>query len=463
LRVSKNLSVIGFWNQVTFDGRVDPIFVPGTGRMPVSIEPLEYYGVPWLMQHNVSSHYGALASANLGGGWKARLGLFRSESDTRANHAEVIAGLAEDGTAVRRISKDPPHRIGSTSGEARLWRDLHEGPRLHTLTLSLRGRERISTFGGGTTITLPRAPVRGEQPDEPPFALTAVTRERIRQWTLGLAYQLSWKGLGSLSLGVQRTDYRDRVDIPNAGFNVAHDPIWLPTATVAFAAAKNLVVYGSYTRGIEASGVAPDTAANRTAVLPAKETRQMDAGVRWKSPLGMHVVAGLFSITKPYFAANAQNVYTELGTVEHRGAELSVSGSPLKGLRIIAGAVLLDARVTGSPQRDGRVGRVPFDKPRTTLSFNANYDVAQLPGLSLSVKAVHRSSRYADALDLVRLNPVTIIDTSLRYRIKISGTDAQLRLSVQNIGGAVDWQIVGSGGYQIYTDRQMSCALTINM
>jgi iron complex outermembrane receptor protein len=185
--------------------------------------------------------------------------------------------------------------------------------------------------------------------------------------------------------------------------------------------------------------------------------------LRWRAPLGFRVVAGVFSISKPYFAANSQNFYTELGTVRHRGAELSLSGSPVRGLRIVAGAVLLDARVTGPPARDGQVGRTPVDQPRRTFSFNANYDLARVPGLSVWLKAVNRSSRYADSLDLAKLPPATIVDAGIRYRLRLVGRDALARLSIQNLGNVYDWQVAGSGGYQVYTARQISCALTIDL
>lgn len=221
--------------------------------------------------------------------------------------------------------------------------------------------------------------------------------------------------------------------------------------------------YSSYTKGIEGSGVAPDSAANRTALLPAILTTQIDGGIRWKMPGGLRLVAGLFSVTKPYFAADNRNIYIELGEVHHRGLEVSVAGNPMKGLTVVAGAVVLDAEVTGVPVEDGRVGRTPVDKPRTTLTLNSQYDIPSVTGLSVTMNATRRGTRYADSLDRVKLPAVTLVDLGVRYRFSLNKIPSLLRFTVQNVGNTYDWQLVGSGGYQVYTARQFSLALTVDL
>jgi iron complex outermembrane receptor protein len=51
-------------------------------------------------------------------------------------------------------------------------------------------------------------------------------------------------------------------------------------------------------------------------------------------------VAGVFDIRKPYFNTDETNVFTILGDVRHRGAELSLAGNPIDSVSLIAGAVL---------------------------------------------------------------------------------------------------------------------------
>ena len=78
----------------------------------------------------------------------------------------------------------------------------------------------------------------------------------------------------------------------------------------------------------------------------------------------MRLVVGAFDVRKPYFNLDPGLVYKQLGTVRHRGLEISLAGEPVKGLNVVAGAVLMKPRVTrrgGRPRPDrhqaGRPGR----------------------------------------------------------------------------------------------------------
>jgi iron complex outermembrane recepter protein len=135
----------------------------------------------------------------------------------------------------------------------------------------------------------------------------------------------------------------------------------------------------------------------------------------------------------------------------------------VKGLTVVTGAVLLDAKVTGKPVEDGRVGETPVDKPRTTFTFNSQYDIPFVAGLSVTQNATRRGERFADSLDRVKLPAVALVDLGVRYRFSFDKIPALLRFTVQNVGNSYDWQLVGSGGYQVYTARQFSLALTVDL
>ncbi|HEX8415275.1 MAG TPA: TonB-dependent receptor [Sphingomicrobium sp.] len=423
-----------------------------------------YPGPRWADQRNVVTHYGTLAQARLGSRWALAGGLFRSLTDTVRNHALVLTGLTSDGTAVQRITRDPRQRIQSTSGEARVSRSFSDEDRLHTLHLSYRGRDRRSFYGGGRAIEFGRVDVNHvPRVEEPLFSIGEQTRERVRQHTIGLGYDGRWRGIGSLSLGVKRTDYRKRVERPGAAIAVTHDPAWLYNGTLAIEASTRLAFYGSYTRGIEESGIAPDSAVNRTQALPAILTTQADAGLRWTLPGGMRLVAGLFDVQKPYFAADERNVFAELGVVRHRGAELSMAGSPVDNLTVVAGAVLMRPRVTGEPVEAGRVGRRPVGQTVRLLTFNAQYAVPALQGLTLTFNASHHGDRVADTINLVQVPPQTIIGVGFRHRFELGKTPALLRFQVTNVTNAFDWQVTGSNSYQVNAPRTATLFLTMDL
>lgn len=463
-RPREGLEIIPFWSRIdTWDREATPIYIPAGPYLPPRVERRLYPGPDWADQRNIVTHLGGIAKWRAGGGWALAAGLFRSVTETPEQYAHILADLTPDGTATRRISRDPLQKVAATSGEVRLSRTIEAGRSRHSLHATLRGRLRDSLFGGGRALSFGRVgvedPIRVARPE---IAVGAQTVEDVSQWIAGLAYDGRWSGIGTIGLGLQRTGYRKTVARPDAAPSRTVDHAWLPTATLALDLAPKLALYGSYTRGLEESGIAPDSAANRTEVLPAILTSQADAGLRWKATERLNVVAGLFEVSKPYFAADAQNVFTELGTVRHRGVELSVAGNVADRLTLVAGAVLMRPRVTGEPVREGRIGRRALGQTGRILTLATQYALPGVEGLQLTLNVTHRGARAADTLNRVEAPARTLIDAGVRYTFKLAGTPALLRFTLVNLTNAYDWQIVGSGGYQVNQPRNATLFLTMD-
>ena len=460
-----DVEVIPFWSRIDlFDREATPLYTPRAGTLPPRIPRRQFPGPDWADQRNVVQHYGALAKARIGPQWEVATGLFRSTSDSFTNFAQNFTEIEPDGTAIRRVSSDPRQSLAGTSGEFRVTRHMRDGPRRHSVHASLRGRQRTSLYGGGAVIAFPRAPMeevlQGPAPD---FTFGPRTDERVTQWIAGLAYDGRWPGVGSLGVGLQRTWYRKQVDRPATPLARTDDEVWLPTFSLSAELSPRLALYGSYTRGLEESGLAPDSAANRTEALPAILTTQVDAGLRWKIAEEVSLVAGLFDLRKPYFAADEANLFRELGSVQHRGVELSLAGSVASGLTLVAGAVLMDPRVTGEGVELGRVGPRPLGQPAQTLTFSSQYELPGVPGLALTLNATHRSSRPADTRNLVDLPARTIWDAGFRWQSTIGEVPTLLRVQMVNLTNAYDWQLVGSGSYQVNGPRQLTMFLTMDL
>lgn len=460
----RNIEVIPFWSRIDLYNReAAPLYTPEGAFLPPRIERRKFPGPEWADQRNTVQHYGALTKARLGGGWDLAAGLFRSTSDSATNFATNFTALRPDGTAVRRITSDPPLSLARTSGELRISKSFTEGPRRHTLHAALRGRERVSRYGGGASVSYARATVEQllDAP-EPDFRFNPQTDETVRQAIAGIAYDGRWQGVGGLSVGLQHTWYRKRVDRPGSALARTDDEAWLPNVTASVEATKRLAFYGGYTRGLEESGIAPDNAANRTEALPAILTSQVDAGLRWKIPGGMSLVAGVFDVRKPYFAADNANVFRELGDVRHRGVELSATGTLVPRLTVVAGAVLMKPRVTGEAVEQGRVGRRPLGQPSRILTLATQYEVPGLDGVQLTLNVTHRGTRAADTRNLVFLPARTIIDAGFRWRFDLGDNPALLRVTMLNVMNTYDLALVGSGSYQVNAPRQVTMFLTVD-
>src|SRR5439155_4690824 len=101
-------------------------------------------------------------------------------------------------------------------------------------------------------------------------------------------------------------------------------------------ASKNLTFYAGYTRGLEDTIIAPENAINAGEAQPATLRKQVDAGLRYHLSPCLTLVAGVFEIQKPYFDRDALRFYTRVGTLSHRGIEMSLSGTVREGLKIVA-------------------------------------------------------------------------------------------------------------------------------
>jgi iron complex outermembrane recepter protein len=375
------VEVIPFWSRIDlYDREATPLYTPAPGTLPPLVARRRFPGPEWANQRNIVQHYGALTKSRLAPDWQLAAGLFRSTSDSLTNFAQNFVAIELDGTGIRRITIDPRQTLAGTSGELRVSHDISDGPRRHSLHAALRGRKRTSRYGGGARLDLPRAPIESALSGPAPvLAFGRQTDEDVRQMIAGVAYDGRWPGVGSISLGLQRTWCHEGVDRQGSPLALTDDEAWLPNVTISAELSRRLALYGSYTRGLEESGLAPDSAANRTEALPAILTEQIDAGLRWKLTTSFSLVAGLFDVRKPYFAADEANVFRELGDVRHRGAELSLAGPIAEGLTIVAGAVLMQPQVTGDGVALGRVGPRPLGQPAQLLTLATQYAV---PGVS---------------------------------------------------------------------------------
>lgn len=458
-RPSDRVEVIPFWSMtIGKDEQVAPTIIAADAFAPPRVPRRRYFGQDWAAKDSRSINAGAIVKARIGESWAISGGAFRSVFVNEQNFAELFVNTTRDGLTTEQVAADPGQRYASVSGELRISRSLTEGPRLHTLHASVRARQLDSRYGGGTPAQDLGPRPLGEPipvPEPASFLFGERTRDRVRQTTLGLAYEGRWRDVGELSLGVQRTDYRKTVDLPGALPDAQRrDRPWLLDASFAGFLSDRVALYASYTRGLEESGLAPVNAANRNEALPAIRTSQVDAGVRWTIDARIKLVAGVFDVRKPYFNTDERNVFTVLGDVRHRGAELSFAGSPVDSVSLIAGAVLMRPRVTGPAVELGRVGAIPLNQSARVLRANAEWRWPFLPGFSIDGAVANFGQRAASRDNLVFVPSYTLIDIGARYRFKIGKAPATLRFQLANVANTFAWNIVGSNSYGLMDKRR---------
>lgn len=437
------------------------VFVNGP-HLPPRI-PHAALGQKWAAWENLFKTYGVLGHADLGD-WRIAAGLFQRELDYRKSFNTLYVGTEADGDA-RFLVNIHPRRTGSgKAGELRLTRRFDEGPRRHELHLSIRGRRSTGEFGGEAVVDFGPVVV-GQLP--PQFAEPEVTfgpeaSDAVRENTVGAGYHGRWAGVGELSVNLLKTDYRKTVSPPGLADIVSRDKPWLYSATLAVNLARGFVAYAGYARGLEDSGVAPEIAVNRSEAPPALRTSQRDAGIRWGFAPGMRLVAGLFDVRKPYFNLDPQLFYTRLGTVRHRGVELSLTGEPARGFNLLIGAVLMKPRVTGEAVDLGLIGGKPVAQPERQIRANFDYRPPSFPALSIDVGINHLGARPGSASNLLTVPARTLVDFGARYRLRFGTQPATFRLQVTNLLDEYAWNVTGSGGFRRVTPRRIQANLAVD-
>lgn len=464
-RPSPSIELMPFWtrSKISDDQRA-PRYVPAGPFLPPPVPLRQYTGPDWAVYESTGVTYGLVSEFQPTSSWRIRLGLFRSQLDNPSDFVQLFRELQPDGTARRILIADPPTQSGSTSGELRISKTAVEGPRQHTLHISLRGRNREAIYGGTQTIDYGPAHINEtfDRP-EPTFSFGTQSRDRVKQWTGGVSYEGYWDGVGALNVGIAKSDYRKEVALPGLEPTTSQAQPWLYYGMIVGQLSRSLTVYASHTKGLEESGIAPDNAVNRTEPLPAILTTQSELGLRYMVAPGLGLVAGAFELRKPYYNLNRLNHFALLGDVRNRGIELSLAGALTPDLNIVAGAVLLDPEVTGEGVTLGRVGPRPVGLPKQTLMTNFDWRPKITPGLSFDLAVAFTSATMATRDNLVSIPSQTIVDLGGRYRFKMAGRGATLRVKLSNLTGVEGFKLQGAGAYDVITGRLLTAYLSVDL
>src|SRR4051812_21024814 len=280
-RPAPGIELVPFWNVFTdVDDNSSPIYIPAGPFLP-PLPRAGHFPGPWWNGINRSHfNYGMLSSVKLSDDWLLRAGVFRSIRHLRNGFTYLFADVQPDGLTHRIMFADQPSNNRGISGEVRLTRTVSEGPRLHTLHLSLRGREIRREYGGEDEIDLGIGSMFDDvETPRPQFAFGDQSSDHVRQWIYGVAYDGRWKSVGELSVSISKTAYRKDTDTPAVDLTSRASPL-LYNGTLTLLPFRGVAVYGGYARGFEENGSPPANAVNRSDALPAILTRQIDGGIR---------------------------------------------------------------------------------------------------------------------------------------------------------------------------------------
>lgn len=447
-RPSDVLEIIPFFfYQRAEDEEVTPSIYTGGTFLPPHFDRRKFFGQEWADRATDEANYGLIVRGKPWPNWRIQGAIYGSDLERARNYVVSYRNVQTNGIADLSIQKYPLHDSFSLSGEMRATGVYTIGSFRHTIHIATRARDTNRLFGGGQTVNFGQAPLGVyREISEPAYVLKVLDKDVVHQVTPGVSYSLQWSNKAEITAGLQKSLYSRKFGKSNAAPVSTSSEPWLYNATLSYYATRSLVLYGSYTKGMEEFGTAPDNAVNGGAPLPAALTSQVDAGVRYTITPGLTFVAGVFEVKKPYFDRNLVNFYEVVGDLSHRGIELSLTGKPFSGMTVVGGAVFLKARVSGIPVDTGAISSHSPGAPPRLLKLNLQYGAPSWKGFVLEVQVDSESAQPANRLNTLKVPTYVNMNLGFRYNFKVNETKANIRATVNNVANNFYWTVVGNSG-----------------
>ena len=249
-----------------------------------------------------------------------------------------------------------------------------------------------------------------------------------------------------VTVGARHQNIKERTyDYATGAQNGSYDKSAVtPIAGLVVKPMQNLSLYANYVEALTRGAVAGGTVRNAGEVFSPYRSRQKEIGAKYDA--GQYgVTLALFSTSQPMgMINNATNLFGIDGEQRNRGAELTVYGAPMRGLRLLGGLTLLDAeqRKTADGVNDGRD---VIGAPKLQANLGAEWDVPGVRGLALNGRMLHTASQYADAANTQKLPSWNRFDAGVRYVTNWGKQAVTLRGQIENLTDRDYW--ASAGGY----------------
>ena len=324
----------------------------------------------------------------------------------------------------------------------------------HTLVLSAAtyraktdAPSQFADFGGVTAGTL-YAPVAIAPP---PTTSSFQSPSDTRTSSVAASDTLSMLGDSLLvTIGARKQMFRDPINDYSQGRVT-------PVGGVVYKVNKMVSVYATYVEGLVKGDIAPATfgfpaqpVVNAGTTFKPYQTKQSELGVKFDGGrLGGSF--NVFHVKKPVFAVNPTSLaFEETDSQTNRGAELSLFGEPMPGLKLLGGASYLNAKVGAGTRAIGT--------PSTQINVGAELEVPGVSGFAINALGVHTSSQFADAANTQQVPAWNRLDLGARYTMGISDKELTLRLAITNVTNRNYWASAGGfpgAGYLVVGDPRM--------
>lgn len=220
-----------------------------------------------------------------------------------------------------------------------------------------------------------------------------------------------------------------------------------PVAGLVVKPVQGLSLFANRIEGLQQGPSAPVDASlvNPGEVFAPYKSVQYEIGGKL-SIGGMDASLALFRISQPSAyavpadpaAPDGARIYGLFGQQRNQGMEFSVAGELTSGLRVIGGFSVIDAKLrrTANGANDGnRAAGVP----KFTANANVEWDLAFLPGATLTGRLVHTGRQQVNVANTLDIPDWTRVDIGARYVFAAGGKPVTLRMTVDNLFNERYW------------------------
>lgn len=380
----------------------------------------------------------------------------------RSDEANSLANVTvtDNAGAATTYRFDNAREDSVNTGEAGLRGRFATGPVRHewTLAASYFNQQTKNAYVmdfSNTLATSIYAPVVWQQPS---YLSNAFTGNDLSAPALNGQTRLSSVALGDtlamlddrlrVTVGIRKQHIQAKswaygTHVASIGYD---DSRTSPVAGVVYRLTPKISLYGNYIEGLVQGDTAPTTSGgvavkNAGEILSPYVSRQKEIGAKFDTGrLGFGVAA--FTTSRPRALLSSDAYYEAGGRDRHQGLELNAYGEAMRGLRLLGGATILEAKQkeTGSAGTDGK--RV-IGVPKFQATLGAEWDVPGMRGLALDARVVHTGASYANATNTLQVDGWTRLDVGARYLTEVYGKLTTLRLRVDNLTDKSYWASVG--------------------
>ncbi len=218
-----------------------------------------------------------------------------------------------------------------------------------------------------------------------------------------------------------------------------------PVVGLVVKPARGVSLFANRIEGLQQGPTAPidATISNPGEVFAPYKSVQFEVG--GKLTFGrINASVALFRIAQPSAFALPDEAspglfrYGLYGEQRNQGVELTIDGELAKGLRLIGGATLLEAKLRDTPGGVNDGNDAP-GVPKLLANANVEWDVSAIRGLTLTARVVATGKQPVDFANTLEINGWTRFDLGARYVALLGERPLTVRAGIDNIANKRYW------------------------